>query len=390
MGTRTDLLYEADVPVEPSSAGALFMHRLIGSCEPRRWQIVETNVNPKRCNIRLDGPTWRHRRRRGLRLLSTPGAGLWAAFLAFRSWYLPPPFIGPKPRAIYTVAHGFSWLGVVALAKRHGVRCVVHCHDHPQSGFPTGVGGWRVVSPIVRRALLTADACLAVCPTGEEWLREIGVRRTGIVYSVWNDDSPPTHKEIRGNRVLGYAGSIADPGYRRGIIAASFAAAHAKWRMVVFPSTSVDASLRNAVAPVVEWRETVRSTDLPNHLATAADVALITTDFDPARRDWVRVACPAKLADYAYAGIPIIAIVPPWSSLARVASDNPDLLTVVPTQEIDALQAVLSRFDHRDSQKSEAARRSAQAIVGLAPNVDRLRVALGLDYEQITSLTRST
>jgi len=381
MSAKPDLLYEADVPVEESSAGSIFLHRLIGACEPSRWRIVETNLGPARGATRLNGPVWLRRRRRGLRFLAWRGGWMWAVFLAYRSWFMPPRFLGPKPHAVYTVAHGLSWIGVVARAKREGVRCVVHCHDHPASGlssFPYGPRVWRAISGLARRALASADVCLAVCPTGEEWLREFAAARTGIAYSVWKDDAPLPMRGHPGTRVLGYAGSIADAGYRRGLIAASHAAAAAGWRMVVFPSTPVDAELRASVAPVVDWHTTVPAAELPRMLADVADAALITTDFNPERRDWVRVACPAKLADYAYAGLPVIAVVPPWSSLARVAADHPDLLSVVPTQEAHALQSALAKHNLRDTAADAASRQTAHNVLGLAHNTKILRAALGL------------
>lgn len=379
MPPKPDLFYEADVPVESSSAGSIFMHRLIGACEPARWLIVETNLGPARGMPRLAGPVWIHRRRRGLRLISRRGGWLWAVFLAYRSWFFPPAFPCAKPRAVYTVAHGLTWIGVVARAKREGVHCVVHCHDHPGSSFPGGARAWRIVSKLAFKALASADVCLAVSPTGEAWLQEIPAARTDIVYSVWNSDSiPPAPPQRTGPRVLGYAGSITYSGYRSGIIAASHAAASAGWRMVVFPSAPVDEELRAAVAPVVEWRDTVPASELPGLLAATVDAALITTDFDPNYRDWVRVACPAKLADYAYAGVPVIAVVPPWSSLASVGKRYPDLLTVVPVQDVDALQSVLARHETRDAAAAQTSRQVALTVLGLENNARVLRAALGL------------
>ncbi len=379
MSRKPDLLYVADVPVEESSAGSIFMHRLIGACEPARWTIEETNLVARRGMPRIEGPVWRQYRWRGLRLINRGCGWIGAVFLAYYAWYFPRTFPGPKPRAVYTVAHGFSWLGAVSRAKREGIRCVVHCHDHPGSSFPGGARAWRFVSRLARKALASADVCLAVSPTGEKWLQEIPAVRTGIVYSVWNDDAHLRAPSLRtGQRVLGYAGSIAYSGYRSGIIAASQAAAAAGWKMVVFPSTPVDADLRAAVAPVVEWRDTVPAAELPGLLAAAADVALITTDFDPKNRDWVRVACPAKLADYAYAGVPIIAVVPAWSSLAGIGQDHPDLLTVLTTQDPKALEAILTRHAPRDTAAIQRSREAALTVLGLKNNARHLRSALGV------------
>jgi Glycosyltransferase Family 4 len=373
-----DLLYEADIPVEASSASSIFLHRLIGACEPERWCIVETNLNAGRGAARLAGPVWLKRRRRGLRLFAWRGGWIWAAFLAYRSWFFPPRWLGPKPRAVYTVAFGLSWIGVVARARREGVRCVVHCHDHPASAFPSGPSAWRAVAGLIQRALAAADVCLAVSPTGEEWLKKMDVEKTAIVYSVWQDDAPPTLPSRTMQFILGYAGSIVDRGYRHGLIAASHAAHEAGWRMVVFPSSPVDAELRAAVSPVVEWQNTVPAAELPRRLAAVADAVFITTDFDPAKRDWVQVACPAKLADYAYAGLPIIAVVPHWSSLARIGTEHPDLLTVVPTQDSAALISALRRHDHRSESAQASARQAAHEVVGLRRNVGILRQALNL------------
>jgi hypothetical protein len=105
---------------------------------------------------------------------------------------------------------------------------------------------------------------------------------------------------------------------------------------------------------------------------------LITTDFEPRNRDWVRVACPAKLADYAYAGVPVIAVVPSWSSLAAIGRDHPDLLTVITTQDPKALEAILTRHAPRDIAAIQRSREAALTVLGLENNARHLRSALGV------------
>lgn len=378
MSDAPDLLYFGDVPVEETSAGRLFLHRLVSACEPGRWALCSSNFEPGNPSAPRPPSALRtSRRHRGLRLLKL--GPMWARILVWREWHAPSPWPISRPRAVLTVAHGFGWIGAVSRARRLGVRCVVHVHDHPGASLPGAERHWRWYASWVRRALRASDVTLAANPLGAEWLTEQTGRIDPVVFSVWADDAPPVRPPVTPRRtpVLGYAGSIAYSGYRPGIIVAAEAVRLAGWRMVVFPSSPPDEALR-AAAPNIEWRETVPAAELPGRLAEAADLAFITTDFEPSRREHVRVACPAKLADYAYAGLPILAMVPDWSSLSRVAKDNPDLLQAVTERSPSALAAALKRHSEGGGPDRERMMAAARRVLGLRENVRVLREALRL------------
>jgi hypothetical protein len=90
------------------------------------------------------------------------------------------------------------------------------------------------------------------------------------------------------------------------------------------------------------------------------------------------VACPAKLADYAYAGVPVIAVVPSWSSLAAIGLDHPDLLAVITTQDPKALETILTQYVPPDTTTRQRYRQAALTVLGLENNARHLRAALGV------------
>src|SRR5437763_142343 len=127
------LLYLGDVPVEASYHGSALLYRLLQTYPVDRLTVIEAGIEASMPERRLVGVDY-HAVPLPLSRLQTTRFAPWYAAACLRTarrraGRLENLARMPRPEAILTVAHGYSWVAAAELARRLELPLHLVCHD---------------------------------------------------------------------------------------------------------------------------------------------------------------------------------------------------------------------------------------------------------------------
>ena len=321
------LLYWADLPVEPSSAGAILMYRLLQGWPAEKLMVVTTSpvdVGLLPGSIKLQSPRdsldFLYRTRFAFEAMTLQT--LWKMALRKLRNGGPPPWLAPAvndfaPEAILTVGIAAAWMGADALARRLKIPLHVIVHDDHHYAFfwvdRLKPWGERLFGAAYRRAV----SRLCVSEPMERMYRErfgvkgdvlLPVRGPGSVFFRAPRLVPP--QSVSAGKVF-YAGSLYGDGFAamEKIGEALAARGH---RLVVYTPSQPSADFRPRH---IELRPPLPSAELVQKLHDEADLLLLLSDFS--QRESLRTLFPSKMVDYTAAAVPILVVAPEDACIAR-------------------------------------------------------------------------
>lgn len=321
------LLYWADLPVEPTSAGAILMHRLLEVWPPEKLMIVTPSPVDDRLlpgTIKLQSP------RDSLAFLyqtrfafpSMTLQTLWKMTVRRLSGGRAPPWMAAKvsqfaPQAILTAGVAGAWMGADALARQLKIPLHVIVHDDHHYAFfwvnRLKPWGERLFGAAYRRA--ASRLCISE-PMEQVYRERFGASGDVLLPSRSRDSfyfSAPragATEPLRNAKVF-YAGSIYGAAFEtmERIGAALAARGH---RFIVYTPSGPPAGF----APQhMELRPPLPSAELVERLHDEADILLLLSDFS--ERESLRTLFPSKMVDYTAAAVPILAVAPEDACIAR-------------------------------------------------------------------------
>jgi glycosyltransferase involved in cell wall biosynthesis len=322
------LLYWADLPVDPSSAGAILMHRLLEGWPADRLMIVTprpVDVELLPGSIKLQSPRdsldFLYRTRFAFEAMTLQT--LWKMALRKLRNGGPPPWLAPAvkdfaPEAILTVGIAGAWMGADALARRLKIPLHVIVHDDHHYAFfwvdRLKPWGERLFGAAYRRAV----SRLCVSEPMERMYRERFGVKGDVLLPVRGRDSiffrtprPPSDKPLQSAKVFCFGSIYGNSFARLNEIGAALAArGH---RLIVYTLSQPAPGFR---AQNIELRPPQPSiTELVKSVHNEADVLLLLTDFS--QRESLRTLFPSKMVDYTAAAVPILVVAPEDASIAQ-------------------------------------------------------------------------
>ncbi len=254
---------------------------------------------------------------------------------------------GFQPEAMLTVAHGFSWMTAAAFARRNSLplHLVVH-DDWPTLATHSGrMRSW--VGQQFAGCYRGAVSRLCVSPfMAEEYERRYGAQGTVLYPSRGADtivfETPPARLQHNGPLTCVFAGSVNSPGYARTIASMVVVLSQCNSRLLVYsPLTHHQARDLGLIAPTVELRGLVGSSDLIRECRDEADVLFVPMSFATSERANMELSFPSKLTDYTAMGLPLLIQGPRYCSAVRWAMDNSNVAEVVVENGAAGLQRAL-------------------------------------------------
>lgn len=369
------LLYWADLPVEPSQAGAIQMHRLLEEypadklliCAPRKLG-TGTSAFGKRIDLPREPLEFLFRSRFAFHWMTILTLGKMLRRFSVRG--RPPRFIFRavnkfRPEAVVTVGVAGAWMGADALARRLKVplHVIVHDDHHYASFWVSPLRGWgeRLFGKTYRRA--TSRFCISLRMEREFRLR-FGVSGQVLLpfrgcNSTWFDAPRFEYASRCATKVkVFYAGSLYGSAFQQleRIAEAISSNGH---HLVAYTLSDPPADFH---PKYLDLRSPISSSEeLVIRLHEDADILLLLSNFDD--RDALRTLFPSKMTDYTAAAVAILVIAPEDSAIAEYHSRCPhvgELITVNSTADIADKITSLAANPNRRQQLAEGAVRASR------------------------------
>lgn len=343
------LLYWADLPVSPSGAGAILMHRLLEAWPAEKLMVVTPNAFES-CTLpgvrKAQPPTDRWRRLYTSRIaLPYMTARTLELLVKLRlSGGRPPHWLRDEvrqfaPQAILTAGVAGAWIRADALAQWLGVPLHVIIHDDHHYAFfwikSLRNFGEQLFGKTYRRA------CSRLCvsePMREEYRRRFGAEGEVLLPSRGRDSlwfgeprADVAHKKTGLNVV--YAGSLYGRGFEVLEQVGAELARHGH-RLVVYTPSQPPPSL---ALSHLDLRAPLPSQELVQRMHDEADILLLWTDFSPANREVVRTLFPSKMVDYTAAAVPIVVVAPQDACIVQFLSSSPEAAELLTTDQPEAV-----------------------------------------------------
>ncbi|HKC63953.1 MAG TPA: glycosyltransferase [Pyrinomonadaceae bacterium] len=359
------LLYIGDVAVAATVAGSTQLYRLLQRYPRQILLIAEGNLWMSSPDKRLPHVKYEAFRVGSKRLLLTRFHATYSCLLYLtattRKKQLEQTFAEFQPEAIFTVAHGYSWLTAAQMAKLYDLPLHLVIHDDwvstQESVLPASVH--RKLKRQFGEAYRQAASRLCVSPfMVEDFARKYGVGGT-VLYPSRAADVPPYQSvpdSPRNERSLtfAFAGTVNTRGYAESLT--QFAAVLEKvgGMLVVYSNLSADdrhscglTGRHITVRPILPIKELLAS------LREDVDALFVPMSFTAEDAQNMKVAFPSKLADYTIAGLPLLIWGPSYCSAVRWAQENAGVAEVVAAPDAETLeQSVLNLMTNEHYRRS--------------------------------------
>jgi glycosyltransferase involved in cell wall biosynthesis len=368
-GVLPRLVYIADVPVQPTVAGAGLVYRLLQDYPVGKLLVVEGWPAISAPDRRLPGVAyrqfalWPQRGRTRLKTLAVPWLILSAPAYGGR---LRRELSSFDPEAVLTVAENYAWLAAAQLAKNAGLPLHLIVHDHWVSLLDVHPTVKPRLDRLFGRLYRGAASRLCVSPfMEEEYGRRYGVAGE-VLYPSRPKDCPSfqrlpqTYSKKAGPLVGAYAGRIMIPGYARLIADAARRLEERGGSLLLFgPCSPQDLKRWGLDRQNVFPQGLTDPTELIARLRKEADFVFVPMAFDAGGADYnMRVGFPSKLVDYTAAGLPLLIWGPGDCSAVRWAQVHAPVAEVVTSDDAGLIDAALARLEqpqHRERLGAAAA-----------------------------------
>lgn len=343
------LLYWADLPVSPSGAGAILMHRLLEAWPAEKLMVVTPDA-VESCKLpdvrKVQPPPDRWRRlytsRIALPYMTARTLELLVKLRLSRG--RPPHWLRDElrqfaPQAILTAGVAGAWIRADALARRLGVPLHLIIHDDHHYAFfwikSLRNFGERLFGRTYRRA------CSRLCvsePMREEYRRRFGADGEVLLPSrgrdsVWFGEPRADVAQKKAGLTVVYAGSLYGRGFEVLEQVGAELARHGH-RLVIYTPSKPSPSL--AVSHL-ELRAPLPSQELVRRMHEEADILLLWTDFSPDNRGVVRTLFPSKMVDYTAAAVPILVVAPEDACIVQFLSCRSEAAELLTTDQPEAV-----------------------------------------------------
>ncbi len=369
-GALPRLVYIADVPVQPTVAGAGLVYRLLQDYPVGKLLVVEGWPAISVPDRRLPGVAyrqlalWPRRGRARLKSLAVPWLIMTAPAYTGR---LRRSLSGFAPEAILTVAENYAWLAAAQLAKDAGLPLHLIIHDHWVSLLDAHPAIKPRLERLFGRVYRRAASRLCVSPfMEEEYRRNYGVGGEVLYPSRPKDcasfeGAPQTYNKNGKPLVGAYAGRILIAGYARLIADVAKRLEERGGSLLLYgPFSPQDLKRWGLDRQNVFPQGLTDPTELIARLRKEADFVLVPMAFDAGPADYnMRVGFPSKLVDYTSTGLPLLIWGPGDCSAVRWAQVHAPVAEVVTSDDLGLIDAALQRLEqpqHRERLGAAAAK----------------------------------
>jgi hypothetical protein len=335
------LCYLGSVPVEPSAAGMMLLHRLLAAYPAERLAVglhaetarprlpaalpgVRTFVVPK-----LFQRGWVFGRRRA--------PGLFLRFLRLHAHHqarLALRHLGDfRPEAILTVHEKFGAFPAQALAAQLGVPLHVILHDEWHRDMPMPARARDRFEATFRQLYHTAASRLCVCPYMEEDYALRYGRRGTVLYPYRARDAvaatvPPPQVGTPGTPLtVAYGGTVCSDGYWNALRALAAALRGVGGRLILLGPAPAEVAAQGLVGDHIDARGYCRA--MMSVMRAEANALFLPMAFEASEEANARVSFPSKLTEYTATGLPLLIYGPPYASAVRWAQSHPGTSEVV-------------------------------------------------------------
>jgi hypothetical protein len=350
------LCYLGSVPVEPSAAGMMLLHRLLAAYPAERLAVGLTAETP---TTRLPAAL------PGVRTFSVPklfhrgwvfgrrrAPGLFLRFLHLHAHHqarVALRHLGDfRPDAILTVHEKFGAFPAQALAARLGVPLHLILHDEWHRDMPMPTGSRVRFENAFRQLYTSAASRLCVCPYMEEDYAVRYGRRGSILYPYRARDAvaasipPPQVGQADTPLTVAYGGTVCSDGYWNALRALAAALRGVGGRLILFGPNPADVAAQGLVGEHVVARGYSRT--MMSAMRAEANVLFLPMAFEASEEANARVSFPSKLTEYTATGLPLLIYGPPYASAVRWAQSHPGTSEVVATPGEAALAPAVLRL----------------------------------------------
>lgn len=345
------LTYVGDVPVEASYHGSALLYRLLQSYPAGKLVVVEAGIENSKPERRI----------RGVRYLSIPPPLSRLQTTRFAPWYsaallrmaiyrggaIERIMRAQNPEAILSVSHGGSWIAAAELARRLSLPFHILCHD--EWAHTGHMQRWK--ERVFRERYSQAVSRLCVSPyMAADFASRFGVDAITLYPARGKHnkvyDSPPRKRLADGRIVGAFAGAaLHDAGNRAVLKLVSRALAGIGGRLKIFgPYDELDLTVMELADGHVQCMGLIREPELVDHLRDEADFLIAPMSFLDRDRNSVRISFPSKLTEYTAAAMPIMAVAPPYSSLAAWCRLEPAAALLVTDADLSSVRVALTQL----------------------------------------------
>lgn len=367
------LLYWADLPVCPTGAGAILMHRLLEAWPPEKLMVVTPGA-VSGCPLpgvrKAEAPPsklsrlWRTRF--GTHCMSAATLAGMAA-MKLRGGRAPAWLRQAvrefQPQAILTVGIAGAWIHAAGLARHLGVPLHVLVHDdHHYAYFwiPQLRGfGERLFGKVYRQAV--SRLCISG-PMEREYAERFGAEGDVLLPSrgrnsvFFREPSSRVGLPLAQGKIF-YAGSVYGKGF--GVLDEVAIALKSKGhRLIIYTPNEPPKDFR---PQALEIRGPLPSTELVRALHEEADLLLLMTNFEEANRDTVRTLFPSKIVDYTASAVPILVAAPEYACILDYLGESPDAAAFVTSEAPASVSAAVDELMHDAPRRQRLARGAVAA-----------------------------
>ena len=369
-GVLPRLVYIADVPVQPTVAGAGLLYRLLQDYPAGKLLVVEgwPAISPP--DRRLPGVAyrqialWPQRGRTRLKRLAVPWLIMTAPAYAGRLQRSLKSF---DPEAVLTVAENYAWLAAAQLAKHAGLPLHLIIHDHWVSLLDIHPAVKPRLERLFGRLYRRAASRLCVSPFMEEEYRRSYGAAGEVLYPSRPKDRlcfqglPQTYSNKSGPLVGAFAGRILIAGYARLIAEVAKRLEVRGGSLLLYgPHSPQDLKRWGLDRQNVFPQGLTDPAELISRLRKEADFLFVPMAFDADGMDYnMRVSFPSKLVDYTATGLPLLIWGPQECSAVRWAQLDAPVAEVVTSKGVGEIDAALQRLEqpqHRERLGAAAAK----------------------------------
>ncbi len=330
------LLYYGACPVEPTSAGAILLHRLFEGW-PSQKLLICSPSSPAECRL-PKVKCYKLPQAPLNRLFTTRLGKAWATILTLINIFmlkkrkgqpqslLAEPIKEFRPEAVITIGVAGAWYTAAEIAKNRGIPLYLIMHDEghydyfwvqPLKKFGTYLFGEVYRQAKARFCISTPMISLYQKRFGEEGTLLLPFRGRGD--KVFQEVRKPASESPRIKKIY-YAGSIYGGGFRElEKIAEALSACHCEL-IVYTPSKPVAEQNK-----YLKIRKAIPSNELIQVLHQDADALLLWTSFAKEAREAVRTLFPSKMVDYTAAAVPIVVLAPEDACISHYLKEKPNI-----------------------------------------------------------------
>jgi glycosyltransferase involved in cell wall biosynthesis len=273
--------------------------------------------------------------------------------------------VDPRAEAVLTVAHGISWIFAANLAIKAGLPLHLIVHDDPTSSARSDTERSlveRAFSEVYRRAA----SRFCVSPgMADLYKRRYGVAGT-VLYPSRARSTPvlpvklPCQDKKQGELIIGYAGTLTQPGYLKSLSRLSRHLADISAKLLLIgPIRRADLRSAGLLMERVILEGPLPADELVHRLHSLADILLLPSSFRPMDAVAMQTLFPSKVVDYFATGLPCLVWAPADSSIARWICSEPGTAELVTTDDARQVIWKISEMNKNPERAVAMARRAA-------------------------------